>query len=323
MICLGFQTGCAEPATHPPISTDSMPLSSFSKQNLLLEFSSLKYACPDGVYVTITPGEASLWSGILSVRKGPYAPAVLRFQISFPSQFPAAAPLITFSTDIFHPLLTPLTTLTYTTNASTADTVSATDDERLPPGGFSLRHGFPQWFRKSSIRGVGSRVPSASSASPSMSDANSGYSSPHVTVFQLLEYIRCAFSDADLLDSIPVEAAANPGAYQAWQSYRGRFLDNSSETLRSSSPATRGSSGTASLLFPAPDEVKIAANRSRQPGAWNWDGVWEERVKKGVQNSLSEAVLFGSAVSGDDIIRFSDMEPNALQRVTENIARCY
>src|ERR1700749_3939206 len=71
---------------------------------------SLRHACPEGVFVTITPGQPSLWSGVLFVRKGPYAPSILRFQLSFLSQFPAQPPLITFSSDIFHPLLTPLTT---------------------------------------------------------------------------------------------------------------------------------------------------------------------------------------------------------------------
>src|SRR5436190_18841862 len=77
---------------------------------------------------------------------GPYASAILRFQVRFPPSYPDLPPLVTFNTDIFHPLLVPLTTYTFTTGSSDTDTVSATDEERLPPGGFSLRHGFPHWF---------------------------------------------------------------------------------------------------------------------------------------------------------------------------------
>jgi hypothetical protein len=31
---------------------------------------SLKHASPDGLYVTITPGDPSLWSGVLFIREG-------------------------------------------------------------------------------------------------------------------------------------------------------------------------------------------------------------------------------------------------------------
>ena len=136
---------------------------------------------------------------------GPYAPSVLRFQISFLSQFPAQPPLITFSSDIFHPLLTPLTTYT----ASGMDTVSASDQEILPPGGFSLRYGFPAWF------------PSLSSSAPQ------SCSSKKYSVYQILEYLRHAFNDEDFLDSIPLNSVANPGAYHAWHTFRTRKLQSS------------------------------------------------------------------------------------------------
>src|SRR3989337_2223388 len=40
----------------------------------------------------------------------------------------------------------------YTTDIQDSGTVSATDEERLPPGGFSLRHGFPEWFGRGARR---------------------------------------------------------------------------------------------------------------------------------------------------------------------------
>lgn len=43
---------------------------------------------------------------------------------------------------------------------------------------------------------------------------------------------------------------------------------------------------------------------ARQPGEWNWGGVWEERVRRGVEASQSEAVLYGNASGRDDLVRF-------------------
>jgi hypothetical protein len=256
--------------------------------------------------------------------EGPYSPAILRFQVSFPSPFPTASPLITFSSDIFHPLLTPLTTYTYTTSTSDVDTVSATDDERLPPGGFSLRHGFPQWFGRSKDRISGSRVSSGSTASPTTT------STP--AMYEVLDYLRSAFTDEAFLDSVPLEAAANSGAYHAWKTHRAR--ETSIDLTNSPSQREDGNPRSASPLSPRLEMP--TSGRTRRPGEWNWEGVWEERVKRGVQNSLAEPVLFGAAAGGDDIvrkssswfciftnsqqIRFSDLESESLQSIKQQMA---
>ncbi|KAF2403829.1 hypothetical protein EJ06DRAFT_527430 [Trichodelitschia bisporula] len=306
-------------------------LSSFSRQNLLLEFASLKHACPDGVYVTITPGDPSLWTGFVCVRKGPYSPALLRFHLSFPPTYPRTPPLLTFTSDIFHPLLTPLTTHSYPSNPSPAtdpdEPRSAADiPARLPPGGFSLRHGFPAWFTPSA--GAASRVQSRASSRParpgevlvvprargagvnaastgersisgSMGTEQAGSAPP--TIYELLSYISASFSSADLLDAIPLHAAADAGAWHAWRTHRASQLGGPREGLRSAS----GSSGRS---------VSGEARAVRRPGEWNWEGVWEERVKRGVKASLSEGVLFGGG-GGDEIIRFADLDEGTLARV--------
>ena len=237
---------------------------------------------------------------------GPYAPAVLRFQISFPSTYPSLPPLVTFSTDVFHPLLTPLTTYTYTTGSSDTDTVSATDEERLPPGGFSLRHGFPGWFGRTQRSISTPRQVSASSlGSPIASDAplyadgshappdslGTSLSSRGIPIVRILEYIRSTFSEESVLDSLPLGAAANPGAYHAWRTYRSpnQDTDQLSPALPSSDSPSDSAPNSAAL------------GRNRRPGEWNWEGVWEERVGKAIKNSLSEPVLFGTGV-GDDIV---------------------
>ncbi|KAI8633323.1 ubiquitin-conjugating enzyme [Xylariaceae sp. FL1651] len=305
-------------------------LPALRRQHLLTEFAGLKQACPDGVYVGLTPGDPSLWSGVIFVRDGPYAPAVMRFQISFPDSYPRLPPLVTFSTDIFHPLITPLSTYMYSTDIQDNGTVSATDDERLPPGGFSLRHGFPDWFGRRGRR-VASDIQSGGDQAarqtphrpPPPADLSSGGTagsrssavgqSPgfadtkkkEVSTFSVLRYIRSTFDDEDVLDSIPVEAAGNPGAWHAWRTHR---VSNGKEFA---TPAT-------------PSDAKIPMTNpgsERRPGEWNWEGVWEERVEKGISSSLSESVMFGGVGAADDVIRFLNMEEDDVSSIKDNLLR--
>jgi hypothetical protein len=266
------------------------PLPSTLKQSLLLEFASLKYVYPEGIFVTITPNNISLWNGILFVRSGPYASAILRFQISFPPQFPMQAPLITFSSDIFHPLLTPLTTYTYTTSAADEeDTVSASDLERLPPGGFTLRHGFPGWFR-----------------SPrSLNKAKEVKSVAEISVYDVLEYLRYAFNDEACLDAIPLHVAANRGAIHAWNNFRARQANRAASP--NSNPASSKRSSGIEHLSAGSGDAGAGTSRGRRPGEWNWNGVWEDRVRRGVQASMAEQTLFGST-GLEEMIRFSALD---------------
>ncbi|KAF9741359.1 hypothetical protein PMIN03_006371 [Paraphaeosphaeria minitans] len=309
------------------LPASSPALSSFRRQQLLVEFSSLRHAQLDGVFVSITPDDPALWVGVIFVRKGPYAPAVLRFQISFPSNYPSLPPLVTFSTDVFHPLLTPLTTYTYTTGSSDTDTVSATDEERLPPGGFSLRHGFPQWFGRARRSAPSSRnvsgsglATSAPSYTPAQSDGRDGAPAPldltglaatPVSMVGVLDYIRSTFGEEQVLDSIAIEAAANPSAYHAWRAYRASALQTQLPSPTSTTAESQGSSqgritGGSTLV------------RNRRPGEWNWEGVWEERVRKAVKASLSEPVLFGGPAS-EDIIRFRNSDEESAVRMQKEL----
>ncbi|CAG8097873.1 unnamed protein product [Penicillium olsonii] len=251
----------------------------------------------------------------------PYASAVLRFQLRFPDTYPDLPPIVTFATDLFHPLIVPLTTYTFSTGSASDNPVSATDDERLSPGGFSLRHGFPHWFgraRRGGLEsGATSRNVSGASAKPTDSEENpvnaatddgaSDVSEPPgasktdtaisderepspplakvpvnfvtekrtvVPVSEVLNYIRSTFDDESVLDSLPVEAAGNPGAWHAWKAHR------------------RGGSG--------PGNFKKGSPQARLPGDWHWDGIWARRVKDEIENSRSEPMLFGSAARGMD-----------------------
>ncbi|KAG9236817.1 hypothetical protein BJ875DRAFT_439077 [Amylocarpus encephaloides] len=311
--------------------------------------SGLKYACPHGVFVSLTPGDPTLWSGVIFIRKGPYAPSILRFQISFPPNYPALPPLVTFSTDMFHPLITPLTTYMYTTDIQDSGTVSATDEERLPPGGFSLRDGFPAWFGRASrrsadrsrndnvqtptrgSRGVESPVSGVSTGSasptPGQISVGSGRSTggdsggKKVSTYEVLRYIRSTFDDDQVIDAIPLEAAGNPGAWHAWRTYRIKLgipppIDDAEvENIPEAASDVSGSRGPRQTPKDA-----AASVTARKPGQWNWDGVWEDRVKKGIDASISDAVLFGASI-GDDLIHFLSMEPEQIETIKENIQR--
>ncbi|RDL35821.1 UBC-like protein [Venustampulla echinocandica] len=316
--------------------------------------SSLKYACPHGVFVSLTPGDPTLWSGIIFVRKGPYAPAILRFQISFPPAYPSLPPLVTFSTDIFHPLITPLTTYMYTTDIQNSGTVSATDEERLPPGGFSLRHGFPGWFGRASRRSAGrspggnmqtpsrvvsgidspGSVVSAISASPTpgqntgSSDRSIGNDTTTVdfSICDVLRYIRSTFDDDQVLDSVQLEAAGNPGAWHAWRTHRVKLGKLSAAEVKENSNLQGGLTDDVENPHGGPEVNPKspgnppAAVATRKPGEWNWDGVWEVRVKKGVDASVADAALFGSS-AGDDLIHFLNMDKEQIETIQDNIRR--
>lgn len=163
-----------------------------------------------------------------------------------------------------------MTTYTYTTQDTGTDTVSASDDERLPPGGFSLSHGFPQWYR---------RQPTSD---------NEEFLQPLPVIVEVLFYLRNAFTSNTLLDSIPLEAAANPGAWHAWQSYmvkEGRAPIQSVAQDSNQSPGARQQPGGA-----------------RKPGEWNWDGVWEDRVRKGIRASVSEHSIYRIVGPSEDLV---------------------
>ncbi|KAK4151268.1 hypothetical protein C8A00DRAFT_45500 [Chaetomidium leptoderma] len=326
----------------------------------------LKQACPQGIYVSLTPGDPTLWSGVLFVRAGPYAPAILRFQISFPDTYPALPPLVTFATDMFHPLLTPLTTYMYSTDVQDGGTVSAFDEERLPPGGFSLRQGFADWFGRGrraqqqqqqqaaalaqrGAAGGGDAAAAATTASTSSggvevmtptravatatgmtpgsaaSAASSSASAPgyartggkEVSTYEVLRYIRSAFDDEDVLDAVPLEAAGNPGAWHAWRTHRKQATAG-----KALLPSQGGNARVECESQPetAPAAV-AAAGTTRRPGEWNWEGVWEERVKRGIAASLSEGVLFGNAGTTDEVINFLSMDDADVEGVKSNLLR--
>ncbi|KHN98132.1 ubiquitin-conjugating enzyme [Metarhizium album ARSEF 1941] len=274
---------------------------------------------------------------------GPYAPAVLRFQISFPDTYPKLAPLILFSTDIFHPLITPLTTYMYTKDAPDKGSGNATKQERLPPGAFSLRHGFPEWFGRGNSGESGRRLasgerrlnsgsdgtgapPEDGVVSPlpshaSASDDCSQTCKPNMSTYSILKYIRSTFDTPEVLDMVSLEASGNPGAWHAWRAHRRKHGQLAEQKLGSGHSFDAGSvqnSSPKKTDDPAPSPTTATG---RQPGQWNWDGVWEDRVQKGVAASLSEPLLYGGLGVPDEMIHFLAMEETDVESVKDNIRR--
>lgn len=220
---------------------------------------------------------------------GPYATAILRFQIAFADDHPQRPPVITFQSDVFHPLVTPLTTYTYSTRDSGAgaDPQSAADEQRLPPGGLSLRHGFPEWFETAGVAGNETTEHESSRASDDGVKQQSSVEHqrpPHVV--ELMQYLRIAFDTEEVLDSIPLDAAANAGAWHAWKSYRTKSTSGVTSVARSAGEVKQ--SNIQRSLSP-----RQQPGGARRPGEWNWQGVWEDRVRKSIYASVSEPVLFG------------------------------
>lgn len=235
---------------------------------------------------------------------GPYANAVVRFEIAFPEDYPAKPPIVAFLTDVFHPLIAPLTTYTYSTRDQGTSTFSASDEEKLPPGGLTLRHGFPEWFAESTPTETlvdRETVPVEETANgdeleeqtswantdrPTTTSPNSAPRSPHIV--EMLQYMHVIFDTAALIDSVSLEVAANPGAWHAWQSHRAKHSPTKTNGLMGTPEEPGKDISRERSLSP-----RQQPGGARRPGQWNWTGVWEDRTKKAIQASIAETTLFG------------------------------
>ena len=104
--------------------------------------------------------------------------------------------------------------------------------------------------------------------------------------------MKCAFDDEVMLDALPMEAAGNPGAWNAWQAYRKSIQRDSQPDV--DNPGHAASSKRSGKLK--------SMSYAKQADEWSWDGVWEERVRKGIDASISDPVLYGNPSGGDDLV---------------------
>lgn len=107
--------------------------------------------------------------------------------------------------------------------------------------------------------------------------------SQQAKILEVLEYVKCAFDNEILLDALPLEAAGNSGAWKAWRAHRRSYeTDNK--------------------------HVEAVPDLQKQD-EWSWDGVWEERVRKGIDASIAESTLYGGTSGGDDVVSILHLVP--------------
>ena len=238
----------------------------------------------------------------------------------------------------------------YTTDIQDGGTVSATDEGRLPPGGFSLRNGFPSWFGRTHIKEPTPQprsslldpisTPTQLAASRSSLETFNSSDGNHdimgritggaqkITIYEVLRYIRSTFDDEIVLDQIPLEAAGNPGAWHAWQAHRIKSGAKSPHTppkdmhdgieVSDSRSESRGNGiGVPESYQPLAGGLS-APTQARSPGEWNWEGVWEVRAKKGIDTSISDSSLYGKD-AGDDLIHFMKLDGDELNSLKKSI----
>lgn len=86
-----------------------LSLKSFCDQEILIEYASLRRPrhVPKGIYIALSTCPATsprLWHGFLFLRSGPYRGAIFKFSLSLDT-YPNEPPLVTFQSDVWHPLI--------------------------------------------------------------------------------------------------------------------------------------------------------------------------------------------------------------------------
>ena len=173
---------------------------------------------------------------VADVHKGPYASAILKFTVLFPTSYPTHPPIITFLSDIYHPLIVPPTPPPVNSPLPTQLSPGKSQPSaahfnynqnvsNLPSGSFTLRHGFPSWYSapspKSTLSLGGKKLPPPQELSDHISSSLVSPSpEKEKNILQVLYYIKSAFSSVSVLDDIPPHLATNLGAWRAWRSFR-------------------------------------------------------------------------------------------------------
>lgn len=205
--------------------------------------------------------------------------------------------------------------------------MSAADHERLPPGGFSLKQGFPDWFphKSKAVAAVSiqSSLPDESQTPPRPPPKDSQPTAKSVSaalvslqdsaiptgrsvsMYEVLRYMRSVFDDEAVLDAVELSSSGNPGAWHAWRTHRidsGHVFANEEGTTEVPGDAQKDVDSAAVPATPAPAPAAAPAGSAVRHGEWNWQGVWEERVKRGISASLTESSLYGGMGTNEDAV---------------------
>ena len=123
-------------------------------------------------------------------------------------------------------------------------------------------------------------------------------------MIDVLRYVRSVFDSEEVLDSIPSSAAANLGAWHAWQAHRakGRSKIRPPPTVNLDQGATGGAEAGDTTFESLQPETNQNVSEEEFHGQWNWAGVWEDRVRRNIENAMADAVLYGRAEGRNDVV---------------------
>lgn len=75
----------------------------FKEHDILMEFKYVSKNPTSGVYVIPSIKSPQVWHGIIFLRAGPFKEGIFRFNILLPDNFPNSAPIVRFTSHVFHP----------------------------------------------------------------------------------------------------------------------------------------------------------------------------------------------------------------------------
>ncbi|KAJ7904476.1 UBC-like protein [Mycena olivaceomarginata] len=92
-----------EPKKTAPIAPDA--IDPVTRTTISLEYASLRHR-DHWMYVVPSPESLLVWDCVFFVHQGYYADAILKFRLTFPTNYPESPPVVQFVTDVvFHPLI--------------------------------------------------------------------------------------------------------------------------------------------------------------------------------------------------------------------------
>ncbi|RPA75240.1 UBC-like protein [Ascobolus immersus RN42] len=161
----------------------------FAHQNLRVEFASLPHHSPPGLYLTPDPKNPSHFPGLLLPRHGPYAGAIFKFSLRIPASYPRSAPVITFTTEVWHPLVVPFTSPAF-------------------PGEVSLKGMEGGWGAEGREVRDGGRGPAGAGVSGGKSGRD---------LVSVLRYLVSVMTEEEAIRGVPSWAVANSLAMRQWR----------------------------------------------------------------------------------------------------------
>eukprot|EP01068_Selenidium_serpulae_P001925 Selendium_serpulae@DN2041_c0_g1_i1.p1 len=73
--------------------------------SLLKEYEYVQQQAPQGLYILPSWEDLSVWYGVIFVRQGFYSSGIYKFRLDIPEKYPEAAPIVTFTQPVHHPLI--------------------------------------------------------------------------------------------------------------------------------------------------------------------------------------------------------------------------